>query len=37
MHDDGRERLDAMEDNWSKWRTTEGKMNLPETRPPEQG
>jgi len=25
-----RELLDAMEDNWSKWRTTEGIKNLPE-------
>ncbi len=30
-----RELLDAMEDNWSKWRTTEGIKNLPETRPPD--
>jgi hypothetical protein len=27
-----RELIDAMEDNWSKWRTTEGIKNLPETR-----
>jgi hypothetical protein len=25
-----RELMDAMEDNWSKWRTTEGIKNLPE-------
>ena len=25
--------LDAMEDNWSKWRTTEGIKNLPEVPP----
>src|SRR2546423_14753713 len=25
-----RELIDAMEDNWSKWRTTEGIKNLPE-------
>ena len=33
-----RELIDAMEDNWSKWRTTEGIKNLPETPPrdPEQ-
>jgi hypothetical protein len=32
-----RELIDAMEDNWSKWRTTEGIKNLPEVppRPPE--
>jgi Protein of unknown function (DUF3467) len=29
-----RELIDAMEDNWSKWRTTEGIKNLPETDPP---
>ena len=29
-----RELLDAMEDNWSKWRTTEGIKNLPEVPPP---
>ena len=28
-----RELLDAMEDNWSKWRTTEGIKNLPEVPP----
>ena len=28
-----RELIDAMEDNWSKWRTTEGIKNLPETPP----
>jgi hypothetical protein len=28
-----RELIDAMEDNWSKWRTTEGIKNLPETGP----
>ncbi len=27
-----RELIDAMEDNWSKWRTTEGIKNLPEVR-----
>src|SRR5215204_1582404 len=27
-----RELIDAMEDNWSKWRTTEGIKSLPETR-----
>jgi hypothetical protein len=26
-----------MEDNWSKWRTTEGIKNLPETPPPGPG
>ena len=33
-----RELIDAMEDNWSKWRTTEGIKNLPEygEPPPEQ-
>ena len=25
-----RELIDAMEDNWSKWRTKEGIKNLPE-------
>ena len=30
-----RELIDAMEDNWSKWRTTEGIKNLPEVPPPE--
>ena len=32
-----RELIDAMEDNWSKWRTTEGIKNLPEAppRPPD--
>ncbi len=30
-----RELLDAMEDNWSKWRTKESIKNLPETRPEE--
>ena len=29
-----RELIDAMEDNWSKWRTTEGIKNLPEVRRP---
>ena len=29
-----RELIDAMEDNWSKWRTTEGIKNLPEVPPP---
>jgi hypothetical protein len=28
-----RELLDAMEDNWSKWTTTQGIKNLPETPP----
>ena len=36
-----RELLDAMEDNWSKWRTTESIKNLPEVegggQPPEPG
>jgi hypothetical protein len=34
-----RELIDAMEDNWSKWRTKEGIKSLPEVRrrrPPEQ-
>jgi hypothetical protein len=35
-----RELIDAMEDNWSKWRTKEGIKSLPEyqrpQRPPEQ-
>ena len=26
-----RDMLDAMEDSWSKWQTTEGIRNLPET------
>ena len=30
-----RELIDSMEDNWSKWRTTEGIKNLPEVRPPD--
>jgi hypothetical protein len=34
-----RELIDAMEDNWSKWRTTESIKNLPEvdggSQPPE--
>ena len=30
-----RELLDAMEDSWSKWTTTEGIRNLPETDRPE--
>ena len=29
-----RELIDAMEDNWSKWRTTEGIKNLPEVGKP---
>jgi hypothetical protein len=29
-----RELIDAMEDNWSKWSTSEGIKNLPETPPP---
>ena len=29
-----RELIDAMEDNWSKWRTTEGIKNLPEISGP---
>jgi Protein of unknown function (DUF3467) len=28
-----RELIDAMEDNWSKWRTKEGIKNLPEAPP----
>src|ERR671910_174518 len=28
-----RELMDAMEDNWSKWRTTEGIRDLPEFGP----
>jgi Protein of unknown function (DUF3467) len=32
-----RELIDAMEDNWSKWQTSEGIKNLPEIRPPDQG
>ncbi|MGD0272463.1 MAG: DUF3467 domain-containing protein [Gaiellaceae bacterium] len=28
-----RELLDAMEDSWSKWTTTQGIKNLPETPP----
>ena len=28
-----RELLDAMQDSWSKWSTTEGIRNLPETPP----
>jgi uncharacterized protein DUF3467 len=28
-----RELIDAMEDNWSKWQTTEGIKNLPEVPP----
>ena len=31
-----RELIDAMEDNWSKWQTSEGIKNLPEIRRPEQ-
>ena len=27
-----RELMDAMDDNWSKWRTTEGIKHLPEIR-----
>ena len=30
-----RELLDAMQDTWSKWSTTEGIRNLPETPPRE--
>ena len=30
-----RELLDAMQDAWSKWSTTEGIRNLPETNRPE--
>ena len=30
-----RELIDAMEDNWSKWRTKEGIKNLPEAPPRE--
>ncbi len=29
-----RELIDALEDNWSKWVTTEGIRNLPETSDP---
>jgi hypothetical protein len=29
-----RELIDAMEDNWSKWRTKEGIKSLPEVRRP---
>jgi len=29
-----RELLDAMQDSWSKWQTTEGIRNLPEAPPP---
>jgi hypothetical protein len=29
-----RELIDAMEDNWSKWRTSEGIKNLPEIGDP---
>ena len=29
-----RELINAMEDNWSKWRTKEGIKNLPEVRRP---
>jgi hypothetical protein len=28
-----RELIDAMEDNWSKWRTTQGIKSLPEAPP----
>jgi Protein of unknown function (DUF3467) len=31
-----RELINAMEDNWSKWRTKEGIKNLPEVRPPDE-
>ena len=31
-----RELIDAMEDNWSKWRTSEGIKNLPEAPPRDQ-
>jgi hypothetical protein len=30
-----RELIDAMEDNWSKWRTKEGIKSLPEFRRPD--
>ena len=30
-----RELIDAMEDNWSKWRTREGIKRLPETDGPD--
>lgn len=30
-----RELMDAMEDAWSKWKTTQGIKNLPETPPSE--
>jgi hypothetical protein len=29
-----KELMDAMSDSWSKWQTTEGIRNLPETQPP---
>ncbi len=29
-----KELMDAMQDSWSKWQTTEGIRNLPETQPP---
>ena len=29
-----RELLDAMTDSWSRWSTTQGIKNLPETEPP---
>jgi hypothetical protein len=32
-----RELLAAMEDSWSKWSTSEGIRNLPETEAPEGG
>jgi Protein of unknown function (DUF3467) len=32
-----RELIDAMEDNWSKWRTKEGIKNLPEVGPDHPG
>jgi hypothetical protein len=32
-----RELIDAMEDNFGKWRTREGIRNLPEQRPPPEG
>jgi len=32
-----RELIDAMEDNWSKWRTTEQITNLPEVGKPPPG
>jgi hypothetical protein len=30
-----KELLDAMQDSWSKWTTSEGIRNLPEAQPPD--